>query len=352
MRRLLGVLAAATLAAALAPVPAQAIAGDTARATRLGWSKVDIDTGQQLRGLAAVDARTAWVGGSKGGVWRTVDAGKSWRKVSPPGSKGLLFRDVEATDADHAQVLAIGEGTDSRIYRTADGGRSWTKTFVNRSPRAFYDCMAMWPDGRHGLAMSDPVKGRFRVISTRDGGRSWSRVDPEGMPQVVEGEFGFAASGTCLVTNGSTDAYLASGGTAARIYATRDRGLTWTVRDSTLPATPAGGVFSLAFRDGSNGIAVGGDFEAPTNGVGASASTSTAGRSWKNGGDLGGYRSGVDFRSSGVAVAVGPTGSDVSTDGGRTWRSFSHQHLDAVQCVAGACWASGPEGRVARLVER
>ena len=86
------------------------------------WKHVDIKTKQGFRGLAAVDATTAWVGGSEGGVWRTTDAGKTWDKVGPELAKPLLFRDIEATDADHAQILSIGPGRQSRIYRTADGG--------------------------------------------------------------------------------------------------------------------------------------------------------------------------------------------------------------------------------------
>src|SRR3954447_20344160 len=90
------------------------------------WIPVPTGSTQQFRGLDAVDRRTAWVGGSAGQVLRTTDGGRSWRDVSPPGSTGLLFRDVEARDARRASVLAIGAGTASRIYTTADGGRTWT----------------------------------------------------------------------------------------------------------------------------------------------------------------------------------------------------------------------------------
>ena len=55
-------------------------------------------------------------------VYRTTDAGRSWQDVSPPDTVGLNFRDVEATDARTATVLAIGEGEASRMYRTTDGG--------------------------------------------------------------------------------------------------------------------------------------------------------------------------------------------------------------------------------------
>jgi photosystem II stability/assembly factor-like uncharacterized protein len=353
MRRLLGVLATATLVAPLAPLAALApssAAPPERSSPMLHWRHVDVSTDQQFRGLDAVSASTAWVGGSEGGVWRTTNGGRSWTDVSPKGAKGLLFRDVEARDARRALVLSIGVGRDSRIYRTTNGGRTWTKTFVNRDKRAFYDCMAMYPGGRNGLAMSDPVGGKFRIISTHDGGASWHRVSRRGMPAAREGEAGFAASGTCLVTAGHHDAYLGSGGAAARVFVSRDRGKHWKARRSTIPASAAGGVFSLAFRSG-RGLAVGGDFEDEDNGVDMSA-RSRDGNRWHNAGDLGGYRSGVDWRTAGVAIAVGPSGSDVTRDGGRTWRTFSSLDLDAVQCVPGTCWGSGPEGTVVRLVKR
>lgn len=347
MRSLLVAAAAAVLALTVTP-SAQAAAQPPPR----DWTPVDVGTDQGLRGLAAVDRRTAWVGGSDGGVWRTTDGGKTWADVSPPDTAGLLFRDVEATDARNAHVLAIGEGEASRIYRTTDGGRSWALTFVNDDPAAFYDCFAFWPGGRHGIAMSDPVGGRFRILVTQDAGSTWQVADPAGMPAAHEGEFGFAASGTCLVTAGARDAWLASGGAAARIFHSRDRGRTWTVAESTLPASPAGGVFSLAFAGPRKGIAVGGDFEAEDNGVDYSATSADGGRTWTNAGDLGGYRSGVTWlpHTRATAIAVGPNGSDVTRDGGRTWTSFSDTGYDAVQATRdGAVWASGSAGRVGRL---
>ncbi len=353
MRTLLGALTAILLLTMCSALPPVAQAGPPDRPHHLHWKSVDVRTDQQFRGLDAIDSRHAWVGGSDGGVWKTRNGGRTWKNVSPRNTKGLLFRDVEATDFRHVQVLAIGEGDASRIYRTRNGGRSWKLTFVNHAPKAFYDCMAMWPGGKHGLAMSDPVNGKFRIIATHNRGASWHVVDSKGMPAAKPGEFGFAASGTCLVTAGARQAWLASGGGAARIFHTRDRGRTWTVRASTIPASDAGGVFSLSFRNPRRGLAVGGDFQAPDNGVDMSAFTRNSGRSWIHGGDLGGYRSGVDWRygARGMAIAVGPSGTDVTRDGGRTWRTFSRRNFDAVQCTRdGACWASGPEGAVARLV--
>jgi photosystem II stability/assembly factor-like uncharacterized protein len=199
--------------------------------------------------------------------------------------------------------------------------------------------------------VSDPVGGKFRIIVTTDGGHTWEVLPNDGMPAAVDGEFNFAASGTCLVIAGR-DVWMASGGAASRVFRSRDGGLTWTVTESTIPATPAGGVFSLALRSPRQGIAVGGDFEVPDNGVAASSRTRDGGASWVAGGDLFGYRSGVDWFSRWlpIAIAVGPTGSDISYDGGRTWKGFDDAPYDAVVCTHDfACWTSGPDGAVARL---
>jgi photosystem II stability/assembly factor-like uncharacterized protein len=284
-------------------------------------------------------------------VWLTTDRGHHWKDVAPPHSSKLLFRDVEATDARHALLLAIGTKQASRIYRTTNGGRSWTTTFVNHNKHAFYDCMAMWPGGRAGLAVSDPVNGKFRVIRTTNSGRTWKVLPRKGMPK-APGEFGFAASGTCLVTAGHRRAWIASGGAASRVFRTTNRGHSWTVADSTIPSSAAGGTFGLSFRNKRHGLAVGGDFTKPKHGAHASAYTTNGGRTWVGGGDLGGYRSGVDWvrGSSKVAIAVGTSGSDITRNGGVRWTTFGPGY-DSVQCVEGGiCWSSGSHGRVGRLV--
>lgn len=346
MRRALGVMTLSLVLAA--PLVAGLTADATAGRPTLHWHRVPVGSDQELRGLDAVNGRTAWVSGDKGGVWLTTDGGATWQDVRPPHSHGLLFRDIEATDQEHALLLAVGPKAKSRIYRTSDGGDSWTTTFVNHAPTAFYDCMAMWPGGRDGLAVSDPVHGRFRVIRTHDGGRHWRIVDPAGMPRAA-GEFGFAASGTCLVTAGHHRAWIASGGSRSRVFRMTNRGRTWKVSRSTIPPAAAGGTFGLAFRSTKRGLAVGGDFTKPSRGVDASAYTTNGGRTWTNGGDLRGYRSGVAWvrGASRMAIAVGTSGSDVSYDGGRGWTRFGGGY-DSVQCVrGGTCWASGAGGRVA-----
>lgn len=347
------VLAAIVATTAFAtPAHAEPAAAEPA-AAELSWDLKQTGVTAGFRGLDAVSRKVAWVSGSQGTVLRTVDGGHTWASVGPPDVGTLQFRDIEAFDARTAVILSIGPGPDSRVYRTTDAGQTWTQTFQNDEPTAFYDCMSFF-DRRNGLAMSDPVDGKFRVLSTKDGGVTWRVLPSDGMPPALPGEAGFAASGQCLTTYGSRDAWIASGGGAtARVFHSADRGLNWTVSDTPLRSSESAGVFALAFADRHTGIAVGGDFAAPADGTDALALTGTGGQTWtKPANAPAGYRSGVTYHPwfDDVLLAVGPTGSDVSTDGGVRWTQFDDGTFDTVDCTRdGACWASGAKGRVATL---
>ncbi|WP_339156559.1 oxidoreductase [Actinomadura luteofluorescens] len=346
-----GVCGAVT--AAVLGVPGAASERPSPGARGPAWRLTPTGSEARFRGLAAVGRETAWLAGSGGTVLRTTDGGRTWRDVAPAGARGLEFRDVEAFDARRAVVLAIGEGDASRVYRTSDGGATWTLGFENDDPRAFYDCVTFF-DSRHGLAVSDPVDGRFRIISTGDAGRSWRVLPPEGMPPALEGEAGFAASGQCLVSHGSRDVWLATGGASrSRVFHSGDRGLTWTVADTPLPSSASQGVFAVAFRDSRHGVAVGGDYRPGQPSPAAAATTSDGGRTWRPA-----RRPPAEYRSGAVwpayagpaALAVGPTGSDGNLDGGRTWTRFDTGSFDTVDCAPdGGCWAAGEKGRAARL---
>ncbi len=328
-----------------------------------GWDVTVVDPGQSFRGLDAVNGRVAWVSGGSspaggvGRVYRTTDGGRTWEDVTPRGTRGLTIRDVEARSARTAVVLSIGPGEASRIYRTTDGGTTWTETFRNLDPDAFYNCLDFFPGGKRGLAVSDPVDGKFRIAATRDRGRSWKVLPDRGMPDAT-GEANFSASGECLTIAGRT-ARFGSGGTAARIYRSKDHGRTWTAAGSTLPAGEAAGVFALAFRTPGHGVAVGGDFLDPADGGDASAYT-RHGRTWTNGGDL--THLGEDAawlagrRSAVLVVGEGPDadgqlidGTSLSTDGGRSWSLVSTTGFHTLDCTRdGTCWAAGGGGRVGR----
>ena len=323
------------------------------------WQLTPTGSSATFRGVSAVNERTAWVSGwdgDVGKVLRTTDRGASWQSVGPPDAIGLQFRDVEAFDGDTALIMSIPAPTANtpdrfRIYRTTNGGQTWTLVFQNTEPTAFYDCIAFF-DKHRGVALSDPINGRFRILATSDGGRTWRIVNAD-MPPALPMEFAFSASGQCITTAGGRDAWFGTGGDAiARVFHSGDRGQTWTVANTPIRSTAGGGISALAFRDPRHGIAVGGDFTPGAPSLDTLALTNDGGATWQlnqNAPDE--LRSGAIWVTGRDAIIVGPSGSDVSTDAGRTWRGFDEGSFHTVDCAGGfACWAAGTQGRVAFLV--
>ena len=229
------------------------------------WHVVATGSTSHFRALSAVSAKVAWVGGYDGVVLRTTDGGASWNDVSPAGASSLQFRDIQASDATHAVAMAAGSGTDSRLYQTSNGGKTWKLAYTNHNAAAFFDCMSFYSP-EHGLVLSDPVNGKFRILSTRNGGRTWTVLPSAGMPAAGKNEYGFAASGECLTTSGH-DAWFGGGGAAvSRIFHSTDGGYTWHAGRTPIVSSASAGVNGLAFKTPSLGIAVGGDFSAPTAG--------------------------------------------------------------------------------------
>jgi photosystem II stability/assembly factor-like uncharacterized protein len=342
-KRILLLVAALTLAAT-------SVAFTPSGHREFSWQLTPTGSTARLRGLSVVSSSVVWASGA-GTVLRTVDAGSTWQEVTPPDTAELLFRDVEAFDAQNALILAIGPGDASRVYRTSDGGQTWTLTFLNDDPNAFYDCMAFFDEDR-GLALSDPVDGFFRIIATSDGGRTWRVVDAD-MPPALAGEAAFAASGQCLVTAGGQDAFFGTGaGAEARVFRTGDGGQSWQVTTTSMLSGPSAGINALAFRDPRHGLAAGGDFFTPSVAPNSLALSDDGGVVWDLVADAPDeYRSGAHWVNGLVALIVGPTGSDVTQDAGDSWRRIDDGSFDTVDCAGGwMCWASGEQGRAAFLV--
>jgi photosystem II stability/assembly factor-like uncharacterized protein len=218
----------------------------------------------RLQAISPVDRDVVWASGVGGTFVVTTDGGRHWRAGVVKGAELLQFRDVHGVSDKVAYLLSAGTGADSRIYKTVNGGKTWTLQFTNQSARAFYDCFDFWTPDR-GIAMSDAVNGRFPVIRTTDGGADWNRIARK-LPPAQEGEVAFAASGTCVATQGSDRAWIATGGAPeARILATTDGGDSWQAYPTPIvQGTPASGLFTVAFRDDKHGILAGGTWRPPT----------------------------------------------------------------------------------------
>jgi photosystem II stability/assembly factor-like uncharacterized protein len=314
------------------------------------WQLQTIQSQADLRGLSVVSPKVAWVSGTKGTYARTIDGGKNWTVATVPGAEKLDFRDVEAFGDETAYLLSAGPGDASRIYKTTDGGKSWSKQFQSADPASFFDALAFWNE-KNGIALGDPVDGKFQLIATDDGGANWKALPAKNLPAALPGEGAFAASGTCLVTFGKEHVWFATGGAkAARVFHSSDRGRTWEASDTPIMAGVASaGIFAIAFRDKKNGIIVGGDYQKPSD-IGATAAvTADGGKTWKLLDKQLPYRSAIAWAKD-RWIAVGTSGSDHSTDNGDTWKVLDRENYNSVAFEpTGVGWAVGPKGRIARF---
>ena len=314
------------------------------------WQKQNVDTKASLRGLSVVNQKVIWASGTGGTFLRTIDGGRHWTVGNVPDAEKLDFRDVEAFDENTAYLLSIGDGETSRIYKTTDGGANWRLQFQNKNPKVFLDAFAFW-DKTHGIAMGDPVDGKYFLLETTDG-ETWKAIENSKMPAAKTGEAAFAASGTCLITNGKNDVYIVSGGNDARVFKSKNRGKKWTVADTPIiKGTSGSGIFSIAMRDAKNGVIVGGNYENPDEINNNLAFTDDDGKTWKIAKGLNGYRSGVTFVGEKTIIAVGSSGSDISNDGGKTWVNLDKENYNAVRGINSSgydvvFWAVGANGRI------
>ncbi len=315
-------------------------------ASAQSWTAQSSGTNASFRGLHAVSPQVVWVSGTAGTYAITSDGGVTWRAAKVPGAEKLDFRAVWAFDQNNAYLLSIGTGDQSRIYRTSDGGANWKLLFTNPDAKGFFDGIAFW-DRTHGIVAGDPVDGHITIFTTADAGDTWRR---ESTPEAIGAEGAFAASNTSLALAGTNEVWL--GTTAARVLHSTDNGHTWSATATPIRHDGSGaGIFSVAFSDRLHGIAVGGDYTKPAEARDNIAITGDGGKTWKAppGPPPSGFRSAIAYLpDTSLWIVTGTSGSDISSDGGATWKQFDSAGYNAVVFISkSAGWAAGPRGRLA-----
>lgn len=310
------------------------------------WKVLDFPKADAtLRAVGVTGPRQFHVSGSKGTYAVTDDGGRTWRMATPGGGEALDFRGLAALDPKTTILTSAGDGPagQAKVFRTADAGRTWTLTFETRLPGSFLDAVT-FRDARRGFVLGDPIDGRWFLLKTVDGGKTWARAEG---PPVQPGEAAFAASNSALFLGGRADAWIVSGGLAkGRVQHSADDGKTWTVAETPLPASATAGAFGgLALR-GGRAVVVGGDYKDELAATPSIVVHDGAG--WRQAPHAGTPRllEGVGRLDARTLIAIGPRGTSVSDDEGKTWRQVDDEAFHAIACRAGTCVAAGGKGRV------
>ena len=143
------------------------------------------------------------------GVWKSVDAGKTWTEAGLPDSRHIPRLRVHPSDPDIVYAAVLGDiykPTENRgIYKSIDGGQTWKKVlYANdqagavdlvidpNNPRVLY--ASTWRVQRTPYSLSSGGDGSALWKST-DSGETWKEISKNsGFPTDTLGIMGIAVS--------------------------------------------------------------------------------------------------------------------------------------------------------------
>lgn len=282
-----------------------------------------------FRGISIPTDSIVWISGNNGTIAKTIDGGKTWKWLIVNGYEGLDFRSIFAFSEKKA--LIVNAGSPAVILLTEDGGESWQKVHSYDIKEIFYDGISFWDDMK-GIVFGDPIGGKLQVLITEDGGKNWSDWSDQANVQMKVGEACFAASGTSIRTDGSGLVWIGTGGSQARLLFSYNYGQSWNSYKVPIEqGEPSQGIFSLAINAQKQLIAVGGDYKNFKNNNNV-IQLSGNGTSWtvpKT--RLSGYKSCVEYLTDNIVIATGTSGTDISLDGGQTWKTLAEKGFNVVR---------------------
>lgn len=296
-----------------------------------------------IRGLSVVNDHIAWISGSNGYVAISHNGGKSWTWKQVEGFEKSDFRGIKAFSDKEAIIMA--SGTPAVILKTTDGGKNWCVKYRNTDTTYFLDAMD-FADRKHGVVLGDPINNRFLLLETSDYGENWHYINA---PTAMSGEAAFAASGTCLrITTNTID--IATGGKVARHLYSKSPYKNW---DSDLLPIMQGKQSQGAFSMSDDKLVfTGGDYvnDKNTSKV-ACCHGSMKVKGWQVSMGLSGYQSCVERLKGHTYISTGTSGSNISTNSGKTWTKISDSSFN-VCCKAKhgtLVLLAGNNGRIAIL---
>ncbi len=143
------------------------------------------------------------------GVYKSVDAGRTWTNIGLRDTRHIGAVIVHPTNPDIALVAALGHAfgpNDERgVFRTADGGKTWQKVLFKDANTGAIDVAfdpsnptivyaSLWQMRRQPWYFSSGGPGSGLYRST-DGGSTWKHLEGHGLPDGILGRIGVSVAG-------------------------------------------------------------------------------------------------------------------------------------------------------------
>ncbi len=197
------------------------------------------------------------------GVYRSMDAGKTWAHVGFSESHGIAKIRIHPTNPQIVYVASFGKysapSAERGVFKSTDGGQTWRRVLYRddrtgavdisidrNNPNVMY--AALWEAYRKEYQMSSGGPGSGMFKST-DGGETWTEITRNrGLPAAgVVGRIGVAVSGA-----DSNRVYALVEHEDGGLFVSNDAGTTWTLVNENRAIRQRAFYYTHVFADPKN----------------------------------------------------------------------------------------------------
>ncbi len=263
------------------------------------------------------------------GVYKSVDAGKTWTNTGLKDSRHIASVIVHPTQPDVVFVAALGHvygpNQERGIFRTKDGGKSWEKVlysndrtgginvvFDPQNPHVLF--AAMWEGYRTPWSLNSggDKSGLYR---SGDDGTTWKRIEGNGFPDGPLGRIGVSVSG-----GDSNVVYALIEAKKGGLYRSDDGGEHWSLINDDHRFRQRAWYFTHVWADPKNSNTV---YTANTGLYRSIDGGKSFDRLLAPHGDHHGLW--IDPNNTNRMINANDGGATISVDGGKNWSSQNNQ---------------------------